>query len=122
MIVGFLGSEINVGLILAKCCTVPYTHVIGNTADYLERVTMTTYRLLVGYGDYSCPEDCWGVEWATDDDDNEYTFTYEADALLFASTVYEAKIENNPNWQSYWVYVTDSATIDEAMNEWDMRA
>jgi hypothetical protein len=78
--------------------------------------------LLVGYGDYSDIANCWGVEWATDDDGNEYTFSDENDALEFASTVYEAKIENNPEWQSYWCYVTDSATIDEAMNEWDMRA
>jgi hypothetical protein len=83
---------------------------------------VTSYRLLVGYGDYSRPENCWGVQWATDDNGNEDTFKYEAAALLFASTVYEAKIENNSEWQSYWVYVTDSATIDEAMNEWDMRA
>jgi hypothetical protein len=82
----------------------------------------TSYRLLVGYGDYSRPENCWGVEWATDDDGTEYTFSDENDALEFASTVYEAKINNNPEWQSYWCYVTDSATIEEAVSEWDLKA
>jgi hypothetical protein len=82
----------------------------------------TAYRVLEGYGDFTRPENCWGVQWATDDHGNEYTFSYEADALLFASTVYEAKIENNPEWQSYWCYVTDSATIDAAMNDWSVKA
>lgn len=83
----------------------------------------TAYRVLEGHGDFTRPDNCWGVQWATDDNGNEYTFSYEADAALFAADYYEEYVRYSlRDWQSYWCYVTDSATIETAMNDGSVKA
>jgi hypothetical protein len=80
------------------------------------------FRILEGYGDYSEPQNCWGVGFVTDDNDNELRFATHNEAVEFSVTHYEGDLFARDSWQSFWCYVTDADTIAEAFNEWDMRA
>lgn len=82
----------------------------------------TQFRILEGYGDSSNPGQCWAVGWVTNPDDSDMVFTSFDEAVEYSQNYYDKGLFDRPSWKSFWTYVTDSATIEEAMNEWDMKA
>jgi hypothetical protein len=82
----------------------------------------TQFRILEGYGDPTNPGECWSIGWVTNPDDSDMVFTSQDVAVEYSQNYYDADLFNRPSWKSFWTYVTDAETIDEAMNEWDMKS
>jgi hypothetical protein len=83
---------------------------------------MNGFRILEGYGDYSNPSECWEVQFLTAPDGSDLVFADHDEAVEFSANYYDTDLFERTEWKSYWNYATDADSIEEAMNEWDMKA